>query len=114
MKKLLLTVGSLGFAGFMYALGSRVNPETGALAIGVLLGVIACIPVALIVLATTCRQQPQERQSQPQNSQMPFIVLTGGAPQQPVQQNPYHVVDGEFDNVPMLPAPKQEIKYTEW
>lgn len=108
MKAVLFIVGGCVVA-FVGVMSYRVDTQVGIFAIGVMFGILAGVPMALLVLAATRRNE----QRQPQQPQQPIFFMGGGPLQQPSQPT-YDVVDGQFD-LPALPAPKEErIKYTEW
>ena len=69
----------LGFVGFMgFRIGGELSPDAFGMAVGLLFGVMAGIPTALILLASQRREQPHsdrhERQPQRQIEQQPQQV----------------------------------------
>jgi len=99
MKKLLALCLIVFVGAFGYRIAASLSPDAVALAIGVLLGILAGIPVSLLVLAASRRHQEatgQEFSRSRMNSnayphhqphQPPVIVLTGGQPQYGGQQH---------------------------
>ena len=73
MKQLIALI-VLGFVGFMgFRIGGELSPDAFGMAVGLLFGVMAGIPTALILLASQRREQPHsdrhERQPQHQIEQ---------------------------------------------
>ncbi len=94
MKKLII-LALLVFVGvFGYRIADSLSADAVAMAIGVLFGILAGIPTALLVVASNRRRQDQEGQEFSRsrmnsnalphypNQQPPVIILTGGQPQQ--------------------------------
>jgi len=120
MKRLLVLAG-LVFIGVMaWRIGERLSADAIGMALGVLFGIIAGLPVALLVLAANRRREEREnferpdgRQRQlpqgygyPMQPQPPVIVLAGhGAPQ---MQNGYGYERGQMPPpYPALPMPQE-------
>ena len=111
MKKLVVLLLALFVLAAGYSIGSQFDPETLALAVGILLGALAGIPVALIVVAAGRRDRDQEpdfdgyegypaydmprrgRRSLPQ-PQPPVIILAGNGQPMQAQQGPPQLPKG--------------------
>lgn len=119
MKRLIVLAG-LVFIGVMaWRIGERLSADAIGMALGVLFGIVAGLPVALLVLAANRRREerdsverPDARQRQlpqgygyPMQSQPPIIVLAGhGNPQMP---NGYGYERGHIQSpYPALPLPQ--------
>ncbi|MCB0132510.1 MAG: hypothetical protein KDD78_16730 [Caldilineaceae bacterium] len=133
MKKfvLLATLVFLGAVGWQ--IGSRLSSDAVGMGVGVLFGVMAGLPMALLVLASGRRRQEESgwsddgrggrvRQQQmlpyggyPQQ-QPPVIVLAGGAAPQYQQPGPnqgmHPGMQGQYDMAHQraLPGPPQTIE----
>ncbi|CAN5391675.1 hypothetical protein BH10CHL1_BH10CHL1_46410 [soil metagenome] len=121
MKRLIILMGLVFVAVAGWRIADRLSSDALGMAIGVLFGIVAGIPAALLLLASskrraetedTPRANPQGRF--PQNAygypafpqQPPVIVLAGnGAPGQMPMQPGY----GHVDQQPRyaLPAPRE-------
>lgn len=120
MRSLLLIVSILFVTGMAWQIGGRLSPDALGMALGVLFGVLAGIPMALMVLASARRRSLQEsednfqgRNGGPQYRnapQAPVIILTGAPAQYAGQHqyaatNPHATLDGQFR--PVLPGPTE-------
>lgn len=102
MKKLLLLVLLVILGLFAWRIGERLSPDALGMGIGVLLGVMAGVPAALLLLASSRRRGERDdaashagarqmTQGYPYPPQAPVIVLTGAgmaAPSQPGYPDP--------------------------
>ena len=115
MKKLVVLLLALFVLAAGYSIGSQFDPETLALAVGILLGALAGIPVALIVVAAGRRDRDRDpdpepdfggyegypaynmprrgRRSLPQ-PQAPVIILAGNGQPMQTQQGPPQLLKG--------------------
>lgn len=92
----------LGFIAFCVVagvvVGNRLSNEALAVIVGVVFGVLAGVPMAVIIMLVMRRsQQAAAPPSQPQQPQ-PTVIVVGGQPQQlpsPPQSGPAWV-DGRF------------------
>ena len=78
-----------GLAAFFLRVFESLSSDAIGMALGVLFGVLATIPVTLLVLAMTRgqqRQTPQPREPREPTHQRPMIVMMPSTPQQPQQQ----------------------------
>ena len=88
MKKLLLLCGRVFLIALTWQIPSRVHSDAIAMAVGVLFGMLAGIPVSLLVLASQRRSEPRDmyapgqRYDGPPHRQPPVVVLMSGAQQQ--------------------------------
>lgn len=94
--------------GGIWFIGTQFSTETTALIIGLVLGMIAGLPVSLLVLAAT-RRNDRSQPTQPQYPQYPPIVLMGG---QQHQQG----VDNFVPPPPTINIPSRQLpdQHTEW
>jgi hypothetical protein len=103
------------FFGFLaWRLTERLSPDALGLAIGVLLGILAGLPVALLLLAANRRRDPEEedygyadrrqRQLDMQPAQPPVIILGGYSHQ---GQATSHA--GQYGAPRALPAPSEIV-----
>lgn len=94
MKRFLLIVLIVFVGAAGWNVGSQLSRDTVSLALGIVLGVLAGLPVALLVLAANRRadrgREPQDYPRQ-QAQQPPIIMLAGQgqAGQYPGQQQQY-------------------------
>ena len=117
MKKigLLLLVAFVGAAG--WSIGSQLSSDALGMSVGILLGVLAGLPVALLVIAAGRRSSHYEAEPDPryypqQQPQAPVIMLMGGQgqPQQwqpgqyPGQQQQYLPGPGQAGQWHSAPA----------
>ena len=111
MKKLVVLLLALFVLAAGYSVGSQFDPETLAMSVGILLGALAGIPVALIVVAAGRRdpepdfdayegypaydmpRQGRGRRSLPQ-PQAPVIILAGNGQPMQAQQGPPQLPKG--------------------
>ncbi len=99
MKKLLLLSGLVFLIALTWQITSRVHSDAIAMAVGVLFGMLASIPVSLLVLASQRRTEPRDmyapasRYDGPPHMQQqpPVIVMMPGAQQQPAGRNWHEV-----------------------
>lgn len=96
----------LGLIAFVCVVGWKVGDKLSAdalsMGIGILFGVLAGVPTALMVLAASRRAQPPERPVQQyQQPQQPMIVMMGG--QQEWGQPSRH----QYIEQDPIPAPRQ-------
>lgn len=101
-------LAAFAFCGFFavaaWVVGIKLSPDAIAFGVGVLFGVMAGIPTALLLLASQRRSAveranynaPEQRHPQ----QPPVIVLTGGQGQAPPAYTPY---GGRQGYAPALP-----------
>jgi hypothetical protein len=78
-----------GLAAFFLRVFESLSADAIGMALGVLFGVTASLPVALLILAATRsqRQAPPPREPRPEPThQRPMIVMMPSTPQQPQQQ----------------------------
>ncbi|MEZ4861362.1 MAG: hypothetical protein R3C14_08650 [Caldilineaceae bacterium] len=112
MKRLIVLVGLVFLSVITWRIGERLSADAIGMALGVLFGILAGVPVALLVLASSRRREerddyrPQGRQ-QPMPGygypmqQPPVIVLAApGAPQSGGYGYPQ-------PGRPMLPPPNE-------
>ena len=102
MKKLIVLSLLVFVAVSVWSVGSRLSADALSMGVGILFGVLAGLPTALLVLASNRRrEEPMESSSRggrnrqpqgmlppgypypPQPQQPPVIVLAGGPMQQP-------------------------------
>jgi hypothetical protein len=113
MKKLLLLILLVILGVFAWRIGERLSPDALGMGIGVLLGVMAGVPAALLLLASNRRRGEQDdapgyagggraAQGYPYPPQAPVIVLTGAGMAAPPQQGG----PGYPDPRRALPAPR--------
>lgn len=116
----ILVIGSILFVAVMaWQLGNRLSPDALGMALGVLFGILAGIPMALMVLASA-RRRSRDEEEEPQGygrggqyrnaPQAPVIILTGAPAQYAGQHNyaatnPHATLDGQFR--PMLTGPTE-------
>ena len=121
MKKVLI-LGLLIFVGVAgWRVGESLSSDATGMAVGILLGVMAGIPTALLVLASGrrrndylyddlqrrgSRQLPTSHQSQPYQQAPPVIIVTGGAGQQQSQQHAMGSYRAAGDSYGAQPAPR--------
>ena len=116
MKRLVLLVALAMAAILVWRVGSRLSPDAIGLATGVVFGVLAGLPTAILILASNRNRRGDESARRhgvdgaypyggyPQ--QPPVIVLAGApAPQQP---DPYAAGPPPSRSVQSLPAPEDE------
>lgn len=116
MKRLVLLVAVVMAAILIWRVGSRLSPDAVGLATGVVFGVLAGLPTAILILASNRNRRGGESSRRqdvdgaypyggyPQ--QPPVIVLAGApAPQQP---DPYAAGTTPNRTVRSLPAPEDE------
>ncbi len=110
MKKVILLVLLVVLGAFAWRIGERLSPDALGMGIGVLLGVMAGVPAALLLLASNRRRGDQDEvpshagrtaQGYPYPPQAPVIVLTGAGMAAPPQQ----AGPGYPDPRRALPAP---------
>lgn len=124
MKKVIILTALIfvGVAG--WRIGNRLSPDALGMAIGVLFGVLAGVPMALLAMAAGRRRNDETEmgRAMPRGglpapyggypSQAPIIVLAGGQPMQPGygQQQPgaYAAPGGMYPQpgYPALPGPQ--------
>lgn len=122
MRSWILIISTLGVAFLAWHIGGRLSPDALGMALGVLFGILAGIPMALMMLvAARRRTREEEGDDMPSQGrggphyrgapQAPVIILTGGPPAQYGGQhnyaatNPHALIDGQFR--PALPGPTQ-------
>ena len=119
MKNVMLLIVLVLFCVVGWRVASRLSPDAMGLATGVVFGVLAGLPTAVLVLASNRgrghdehAQRGQRRQDgaypyggYPQ--QPPVIVLAGAAAPPPMQQ-PYPNVPERHNEMRALPAPPKE------
>ena len=96
-----------------WIIGSKLSADAIGVGVGVMFGVMAGIPTALLLLAGNRRRDAAERPRQldappgyPQ--QPPVIVLTGGSHQAPPEYSPYGGRQGYAPALPDdYPAPRE-------
>ena len=89
MRQLIALLGLAFVVTLGVVVGTRMSSDAIAVLVGVIAGVAASIPCALLLMAVTRRQEPQEVEpyEEPRYRQAPpVIVVTPGAAQ---QQLPY-------------------------
>lgn len=89
MRWVFSIVITAGLAAFFLRVFESLSSDAIGMALGVLFGVLATIPVTLLVLAMTRgqqRQTPQSREPREPTHQRPMIVMMPSTPQQPQQQ----------------------------
>ncbi|MBW7883287.1 MAG: hypothetical protein H3C34_11750 [Caldilineaceae bacterium] len=85
MKRLLILAALVGFGLFAWQIGSRLSPDAIGLAIGVVFGVLAGIPAALLVLASGRRRaEREEEEAAHARRQRAYAMQPYGSPQPPV------------------------------
>ena len=80
-----------GLAAFFLRVFESISSDAVALALGVLFGVLAGIPVALLVVSAVRgqqRQAPPTREPREPSHQRPMIVMMPSTPQQPQPHSP--------------------------
>lgn len=109
--KVVLVVG-LGLAGFLGVVTYKADPQVVIFATGVLFGVMAGVPMALLVIASQ-RQKDRQVSERPQaQPQQPMIMMMGGYPQ---TTQPPETIDVQAKPLPRLSSnSRKEIKYQEW
>lgn len=100
-----LAVGFLIFAAVAgFVLTGRLASESLAVIVGVVLGVVAMLPMLILVLVVARRaaslQQPQQQQPQ---QQQPTVIVVGGQQLPSPQQQPW-AVDGQWRPAQEEPA----------
>ena len=103
MKKLLGSLALLMIGAGIWRLTERLSPDALGMALGVLFGVLAGLPVTLLVLAAQRRPSPPriEPRPDPYHHTPPVIVLTGGNHYVPNQNRP------KAQHVPLLPGQRR-------
>lgn len=86
MKKLWF-LAAVFLAGLGVVIGNRMSTEAMGVVVGVVLGVAASIPMALIILLFLARRDRKEEERR-QAAYPPVIVVSGGAQPQPMRM-PY-------------------------
>jgi hypothetical protein len=87
MKQLIIVLALAFLIMVGVVIGTRMSSDALAVLVGVIAGVAASIPCALLLLAVTRRREPEveERYEEPRRApaQPPVIVVTAGQPQLP-------------------------------
>ncbi|MCB0045941.1 MAG: hypothetical protein H6642_18230 [Caldilineaceae bacterium] len=118
MKKLFVFILAVGLLAFVWQIVNRLSADAIGMAMGVLFGVMAGVPAALLVMASGRRREERAEQQArppspyalPAHSQAPVIVLAGnGYPmQQPPQPGGYAPdYPPAYGRQPALPGPAQ-------
>lgn len=97
MKKILLLCGLVFLIALTWQITSRVHSDAIAMAVGVLFGMLAGIPVSLLVLASQRRPAPSASYGGryydgPPHQVPPVVVLMSGAQQQQPAGRNWHEV----------------------
>ena len=119
MKRLVVLVGLALLALLIWRIGSRLSPDAVGLAIGVVFGVLAGLPTAVLVLASNRRRRGDETMARTRPHGPDGAYPYGGYPQQPPvivlanpavpqQADPYAADRGQDRTVRALPAPEDE------
>lgn len=122
MRSLILLVGLVVIGVIGWRVGSRLSPDAMGLAIGIVFGVLAGLPTALLVLASNRRrgdgdEAGNHRQRQGNAGAYPY----GGYPQPPVivlagpgaapTAPPPPAAPDRYERLPALPAPREERQF---
>ncbi len=85
MKRLLLLLTILIVGLILFRISERLSPDAIGMGLGVLFGILAGIPMALLMLAAERRreQQDEARQAARRNSQLGYGAPWGGLPPSP-------------------------------
>lgn len=115
MKKFIVLVALVIMGAFAWGIGSKLSPDAIGMGLGVLLGVLAGVPAALLLMVSNRQRGRQDDEEAPHNMrqlppgmagyppQAPVIVLAGhGMAAPPQQQSPY----GPQAGYPALPGPQ--------
>ena len=95
-----------------WQIGSKLSADAIGMGVGVLFGVMAGIPTALLLLASNRRSAAERTQHLDAptryQQQPPVIVLTGGSYQTPQEYSPYGGRQGYAPALPdEYPAPRE-------
>ena len=87
MTKIMILIGMLAVGLILWGIGSKLNSDAIAMGIGVLFGVMAGIPTALILVLSRnrrddVRSEPRRQLPQPQQQPAAPIFIFGAPPQQ--------------------------------
>ena len=88
MKQLIAVAGLVAMGAGAWFVANRLSSDAIGMMIGLLFGILAGVPPALLVLVASRRRRSEEedaprgRGGYPALPQPPVIVVTGGAPQQ--------------------------------
>lgn len=107
MRKFVLFAILIMLGVFTWRLAASLSSDALGMAVGMVFGILAGIPTALLVLATSSRQRRHEEEEHADRAdrynqrqlpaypyQPPVIVVTGGQsqqPQPPLGSGPYYV-----------------------
>lgn len=106
MKRFLLIAVLVCVGVMAWSIGNRLSTDALGMAVGILFGMSAGIPAALLVLVSSRRRTEEEEEEEvrpmrsgygypnfPGYPQPPVIVVTGHPQQQFAGQSPYQVID---------------------
>lgn len=110
MKKILFILIVLAFMAILWRISERLGADALGLAVGVVFGVSAGLPAAILVLASERRQGQQEHPQRPQY-QPSAIVLTGN-PAPTDRETNIKIIDGHCEPLPP-PRPQKSIDFLE-
>lgn len=124
MKKMIV-LGSLVFIGMVgWRISEQLSADAIGMALGVLFGVFAGLPVALLVLASNRRREREDEEMMsrggrgrhqglpqgygyPMPPQQPPVIVLAGHPGMMPQGNGYGYEQGHPRHQPMLPGPQR-------
>jgi hypothetical protein len=114
MKKLVIMLAIVILAGFAWLIADRLSPDAVGMALGMLFGVLAGVPTALLMMASNRRRYEEDEEEDgrmpakgygqygigPYGQQAPVIVLTA-----PQYQQPPTIDAAGYPTRPALPGP---------
>ena len=116
MKRFLALVVLVFVGVSAWQIGSKLSADAIGMGVGVMFGVMAGIPTALLLLASNRRNAARADYDAPpppryQQQQPPVIVLAGGMAQPQQGYDPY---GGRQGYAPALPDPRQTVDAREF
>jgi hypothetical protein len=106
VKQATVIAGGIVFAALAWLLGSRLSADALGMAVGLVFGVLACIPTALLVLATERRHGAAQREEY-QPSQPAVVVIATAASPRPYPETPAQITNNYYGPVQINAAPAQ-------
>jgi hypothetical protein len=82
-------------AGLGVVIGNRMSTEAMGVVVGVVLGVAAAIPMALLVMLFVARKDKKEEERRTTGAYPPVIVISGNGQTQPMRM-PYMAPPANF------------------
>lgn len=123
MKRIIVLAGLIFFGMAAWRITDRLSADAIGMALGVLFGVLAGLPVALLVLASHRRREREEEEptgrggrgrqqalppgyAYPMPAQQPPVIVLAGHPGAMPQGNGYGYDQGFVQQQRMLPGPQ--------